>query len=344
ELHTALTALAEGRDHPALTTGPTRTTTGPTPWALILSGQGSQRPGMGHHLYTTHPAYAHALDEACEALNPHLDTPLQHIMFAQPGTPHANLLNTTLYTQPALFAHHIATYHLLQTHGATPHALIGHSIGELSAAHLNGTLPLTLAADIVTTRAKLLNTLPTGTTMLATLTDPHTLTPHLQHHPDIEIAAYNSPTATTLAGPTTTLNQLATELTTAGIHNRPLKVTHAFHSTHTEPILNTFHTHLTELFKHHTPTTHTPTIPVISNLTGTPATPQQHHDPTYWTQHIRQPVHFHQGITHLTHTHHITLYTEIAPHPTLTPHLPPHTHTTPHHPNPQHTHTTTLTT
>ncbi|MCX5359773.1 SDR family NAD(P)-dependent oxidoreductase [Streptomyces sp. NBC_00124] len=341
QLRAALAALAAGDDHPALITGPSRTTTtGPARLAVLFSGQGSQRPGMGRDLYTTFPAYAHALDEVCAALDPHLDLPLQHIMFAQPGTEEATLLDTTLYTQPALFAHHTATYHLLHTHGITPHALIGHSIGELSAAHLAGTLPLPVAADMVATRAKLLNTLPTGTGMLAVHCGPEPLTEHLTRHPRIELAAHNSPTATTLAGPTDALHQIATELTAAGIRTRTLKVAHAFHSAHTEPVLKTYSDHLAALFTHHT--LGNAEIPVISNLTGTPATPDQHHNPAYWAHHIRQPVHFHQGITHLTETQHITLFTELAPHPTLTPHLP--THTTPHHPNETHTHLTTLTT
>ncbi|MFD5134467.1 type I polyketide synthase, partial [Streptomyces olindensis] len=199
-LRAALTALAEGRDHAALITTPGRVTT-PARFAVMFSGQGSQRPGMGAQLYQTFPAYARALDDVCAALDPHLDVPLQQVMFAEPGSELATLLDTTLYTQPALFAHHTAAYRLLQTHGATPHALIGHSIGEISAAHLTGTLPLELAADMVATRAHLLHTLPPGTSMLAALTDPHTLTTHLTEHPHIEIAAYNSPTATTLAGP-----------------------------------------------------------------------------------------------------------------------------------------------
>ncbi|WTW21231.1 type I polyketide synthase [Streptomyces sp. NBC_00019] len=343
QLRAALAALAAGDDHPALITGPSRTTTtGPARFAVLFSGQGSQRPGMGSDLYTTYPAYAHALDEVCAALDPHLDLPLQHVMFAQPGTEEATLLDTTLYTQPALFAHHTATYHLLHTHGITPHALIGHSIGELSAAHLAGVLPLPVAADMVTTRAKLLNTLPTGTGMLAVHSGPEPLTEHLTRHPRIEIAAHNSPTATTLAGPTDQLDQIAAELTAAGIRTRTLNVAHAFHSAHTEPILDTFTTHLAALFARHT--LGNAEIPVISNLTGTPATPDQHHNPAYWAHHIRRPVHFHQGITHLTETQHITLFTELAPHPTLTPHLPTHTHTTPHHPNETHTHLTTLTT
>ncbi|MCX5330377.1 type I polyketide synthase [Streptomyces sp. NBC_00140] len=341
-LQAALTALAEGAPHPALITGTHPTGNSPARFAVLFSGQGSQRPGMGRDLYTTFPAYAHALDEVCAALDPHLDLPLQHIMFAQPGTDEATLLDTTLYTQPALFAHHTATYHLLHTHGITPHALIGHSIGELSAAHLAGVLPLPVAADMVATRAKLLNTLPTGTGMLAVHCGPEPLTEHLTRHPRIELAAHNSPTATTLAGPTDALHQIATELTAAGIRTRTLKVAHAFHSAHTEPVLKAYTTHLAALFTRHT--LGVAEIPVISNLTGTPATPDQHHNPAYWAHHIRRPVHFHQGITHLTETQHITLFTELAPHPTLTPHLPTHTHTTPHHPNETHTHLTTLTT
>ncbi|MFF6954671.1 type I polyketide synthase [Streptomyces iakyrus] len=341
-LHAALTALATGRDHPALTTTPGRVTPGATRWAVIFPGQGSQRPGMGAHLYRTFPAYAHALDEVCAALDPHLDVPLQQVMFAEPGSQHAALLDTTLYTQPALFAHHTAAYHLLTTSGATPHALIGHSIGELSAAHLTGTLPLALAADMVTTRAKLLHTLPPGTAMLAVSCGPEPLAEHLTRHPEVEIAAHNSPTATTLAGPADALDRVAAALTDAGIRTRTLKVTHAFHSAHTDPILDAYTDHLSDLFAHHT--LGTATVPVISNLTGTPATPDQHHNPAYWAQHIRRPVHFHEGITHLTDTQHIILFTELGPHPTLTPHLPTGTHTTPHHPDETHTHLTTLTT
>ncbi|WP_344294692.1 SDR family NAD(P)-dependent oxidoreductase, partial [Streptomyces synnematoformans] len=268
--------------------------------------------------------------------------PLREVMFAQPDTEHAALLDTTLYAQPALFAHHVAGYRLLQQAGIQPTALIGHSIGELSAAHLAGTLPLTVATDIVATRATLLDTLPHGTGMLAANTDPDTLTPHLNRHGDVAIAAYNSETSTALAGPADTLEQLARELAEASIRTKTLKVAHAFHTAHTEPILDTFTNHLTQLFARHT--FGDGDIPVISNITGQPATTDQHHNPHYWTQHIRQPVHFHQGITHLADNDGISLFTELTPHPTLTPHLPSNVHTTPHLPNETLTHLATLTT
>ncbi|WBB60940.1 SDR family NAD(P)-dependent oxidoreductase [Streptomyces sp. WMMC500] len=340
ELRDALTALAAGTAHSALVTG-----SGPAEGgglAVMFSGQGSQRPGMGRELYETFPVYAEALDEVCTALDHHLDTdiPLREVTFAAKDSEHAALLETTLYTQPALFAHHVAGYRLLQTAGIQPTALIGHSIGELSAAHLTGTLPLTVAADMVATRAKLLHTLPEGTGMLAVNTDADALTPYLQRHGDVAIAAHNSATSLAVAGPLDALEELGRELAEAGIRTKALKVAHAFHTAHTEPILDAFTDHLTGLFARHT--LGEAEVPVISNVTGLPVTDRQHHDPVYWVQHIREPVHFHHGITHLTQNENVSLFTELAPRPTLTPHLPSGTKPTPHLPTETLTHLATL--
>ncbi|QKG20146.1 type I polyketide synthase [Actinomadura verrucosospora] len=302
-LREGLAALAAGEPHPAVVTD--RAAPGAGKLALMYSGQGSQRPGMGAQLYQHLPVFAEALDQVCQALDPHLDRPLKPLMFGQDP----ELLDQTLYTQPALFALHTALTHTLTEFGITPHHLLGHSIGEISAAHTAGILTLTDAAELITTRAHLMNGLPPGA-MAAINTHADELAPHLGPH--VTIAAHNTPTTTVISGDTHTVTDIINHYQKQGTKTTKLRVNHAFHSHHTETILEQFHQHIQHL------TYHPPTTPIISNLTGQPADPDHITDPQYWTQHIRQPVHFTQSIQTL-HTTNTTTYLETTPHPTLTP-------------------------
>ncbi|SNT63069.1 Phosphopantetheine attachment site, partial [Actinomadura meyerae] len=134
---TALRALTQGQPAPGLAvTPPDADPNGKL--AFLYTGQGSQWPHMGHDLYTTNPVFAHHLEDTIAALDPHLPEPLHTVLFAPPDSPQAQLLDSTLYTQPAIFAVQTALHHTLTHHGITPHYLAGHSIGEITAAHLAG--------------------------------------------------------------------------------------------------------------------------------------------------------------------------------------------------------------
>src|SRR6202035_4503686 len=146
----ALDSLADGRPAPNLVLGVNRYA---EKLALLFAGQGSQTPKMGRSLYDAFPAFRNALDATCAHLDRSLggldvkdiqiqpdihQRTLREVLFSPEDSPLATLLDQTAYTQPALFALEVALFRLLESLGLKPHLLLGHSIGELAAAHLAG--------------------------------------------------------------------------------------------------------------------------------------------------------------------------------------------------------------
>ncbi|MFG2577669.1 type I polyketide synthase, partial [Streptomyces sp. NPDC048481] len=305
ELLTQTRALATGHTHPGLTTGTPQT----GKLAVLFTGQGSQYAGMGRALAETHPRFAHLLTDIAARFDTHLDQPLLDVMWAEPGSELAALLDHTQYTQPALFAFEAAVFAYLTEHGLAPDYLMGHSIGELAAAHAAGVLTLDDAVTLVATRAHLMQQLPTHTSMISANAGAEQLHQILNRHPEIDVAGHNSPHHTTLAGTHDALTALAEDLDAAEISHRTLTVSGAFHSRHLDPLLP----HLTEAARRLTH--HAPAIPVITNTTGQVATTLT--DPTHWATQARTAVHYHQGITSLADLG-VTTYLEIGPDTTLT--------------------------
>ncbi|WP_207709994.1 type I polyketide synthase [Actinomadura macrotermitis] len=294
----ALEAIAAGTA-PAL-----RGTVPSGPTAFLFTGQGSQRPGMSAGLVEAFPVFADALDEAIGYLDLQLEVPLWDVLFAEPGSPEADLLHQTRYAQCALFAVETAQFRLLESWGITPDHVTGHSVGELAAAHAAGVLSLEDAALLVAARGRLMQELPPGGAMVAIQATEEEITPFLTAQ--VDLAAVNGPRAVVLSGDADVLTEIAAVFSADGRRTRALTVSHAFHSARMEPMLAEFRRVASAM------THHAPRIPLVSNLTGLPVAP----DADHWVRHVREPVRF-QDCVRWLESQGVTTFLELGPGPVL---------------------------
>ena len=282
--------------------------------AFLFPGLGDQYPGMGRGLYETEPAFREAVDRCAEILVPLLGMDVRAVLWpadlpasspsstnGKPGLdlrkmlargatlpdPHAERLNRTEMAHPAVFVIGYALAKTWESRGIRPEAVIGHSLGEYTAACVAGVLTLDDALALVAGRARLIGGLPGGA-MLAVSLSEEAVRPHLV--PGAVVATVSAPESCVVAGPEEAVEEVRRSVAAAGHAARRLPTTHAFHT----PMVAPAAAELAALAAGMRLAP--PRIPLASNLTGTWMTAEEATDPAYWSRHLVEPVRFDAGL------------------------------------------------
>ncbi|MEU7107733.1 SDR family NAD(P)-dependent oxidoreductase [Streptomyces sp. NPDC046215] len=313
-----LSALAAGEEHASVVRGTSTSTSGTV---LVFPGQGGQWAGMGRGLLESSPVFAASMEECGQALVPFTGWDLTGMLSRPQDDPAWEQAGVV---QPLLFAVMVSLARLWSSYGITPDAVIGHSQGEIAAAHVCGALTLRDAAKIITLRSRLLDEMAADTgTMTALALSGDEAGDLLEHHwpGRAWVAAHNSPRSTIISAEQTVAEELLAHCREHHIRAKQIPVSYASHSPHVESVRDELLAGLADI------TPRQGNIPFFSTLDN------QWNDTTnldagYWYRNLRHPVRFTQAV-HTLHQDGHHLFIECSPHPTLTTAIHETTDTTP---------------
>ncbi|MGH3899438.1 MAG: amino acid adenylation domain-containing protein [Pseudonocardiaceae bacterium] len=276
---------------------------------FLFTGQGAQYATMARTLYATEPHFRRILDRCDEILRPLLVVSLHSVL--DPTPEDAELIHETRHTQPALFAVEYALAELWRSWGIEPAAVMGHSVGELTAACVAGVMSLEDGLRLAALRGRLMQDMCAegrmATLYAAAERVEETLAPYAGQ---ASIAAINGPESVVVSGSAAALDSLLTALAAQGIRTKPLTATRAFHSPLMDPMLDAFEKEAARIA--YGP----PRIPLVSNVTGEVLAGQDAVTARYLRDHVREPVRFMAGMNTLYAQGHRT-FLEVGPAPTL---------------------------
>jgi acyl transferase domain-containing protein/NADPH:quinone reductase-like Zn-dependent oxidoreductase/acyl carrier protein len=299
-----LGALAEDRPAPGLVRGASDDRP-KTAW--LFTGQGSQYVGMAAELFNTEPGFAETMTRCATAVAGVLEKPLLEVIF---DAGNEETLRQTSYAQPALFAVEMALARLWQSWGLEPDVVLGHSVGQYSAACVAGVFGLEDGALLMAERGRLFGSLPDGGRMVAVFTDAERVERLTDQFPSLSVAAYNGAN-TVLSGPAQDLDQAVAGLTADGVRCDWLETSHGFHSALLDPILDDFESFANRF------DFGSPQRILVCNRTGSAIGRSVRLDGAYWRRHARQPVEFAKSVRTLADLG-CKVLLEVGPQPVLT--------------------------
>ncbi|ETS72939.1 hypothetical protein PFICI_15331 [Pestalotiopsis fici W106-1] len=323
DIETRLDILARGERHPEVVTAETNTGDKPR-LACLFSGQGSRMPCLDdiEGLCTTFPIFGKTFKEACDEIDQHLECPIVHAMSDSSG----RLQDRVDFAQATLFVFEVAMFRLLESLNILPNFVVGHSLGEIVAAHVSGDLSLRNAATIVAARAKLMATLPPEGAMASISATEEEVAKELSQLENTvaSIAAINSRNSVVVSGTLAAVNDIRDRFTGLGRRATQLRnIKHGFHSPMMNGMLSNLEAELMASMESEKLMTgeKLTTIPLISTVTGKRAHAAELGSAKHWVRHVSAPVRFADAVNELESNENISIFVEIGPSAVLSPHV-----------------------